>query len=249
MTHLGRYQSPEAVYDALRAAQVKIDSGQLKAKLPDNATPEQMAEYRKDNGIPEAPDKYDLTLPDGLVIGEADKPLVDSFLKDMHGNNATPAEVKRALTWYYRQQDAQRLATEEADAQYKADSLVELGKRHGGEAKRNVTMVDAFLAGLDPKVKDAILGARLPNGRKAGADPDFIDFLLDQARFRNPIPSSIGGSSDTHIKTAEARLTELNKMMGDRTSPYWRGAEAQKLQQEFRDITEGLEQIKARSAR
>lgn len=246
LTYLGRYASPEAFYEAHQNARKRIDSGQIKTPLPENATAEQLAEYRKENGIPETPDKYDLTLPNGLVVGEADKPLVDSYLKSAHGHNWTPSQVKQGLEWYYSQQDQLREKQEEQDAEFKQTSTAELGKKYGGDFKRNVALVDTLLNEVAPTVKEKILGARLPNGRLAGSDPEFIDFLLNQAQFKYPIPAAIGGTSEAQIKTAQARQAELTKMSGDRNSAYWKGPQAKALQQEALDIIDGLEQLKQR---
>lgn len=242
---LERYKDPEAVYDALINAQKKIDSGVIKSKLVDNATPEQIAEYRKENGIPETADKYDLTLPNGLVVGEADKPLIDGFLKHAHGKNWTPDRVKEGLEWYYGQQDALRKSGEEADANFKQESTAELGKRYGADFKRNVAHVDRYLEEFPPGIKDKVLGARLPNGRLAGSDPDFIDFLYQQALFRNPIATVMGGNSEAQVKAAETRLNELIKMSGDSNSDYNKGPNREKLRQEHLDLIEGIQKVKA----
>lgn len=242
---LERYASPEAVFDALTAAQTKIDSGQIRPTLPDNATPEQLAEYRKATGVPESHDKYDTTIAEGHVWGEADKPILDSFLKASHDENASPTEVKRALKWYgsLAQQKAGEQQT--ADANFKNDSIAELGKRYGGEYKRNIAHVDAYLEEMSPGIKDKILGARLPNGRLAGSDPDFIDHLFKEAIFRNPIATVMGGNSEANVKAGETRLNELIKMSGDRSSEYHKGPNKAKLQQEHLDLIEGLEKIRA----
>lgn len=242
---LERYKDPEAVFEALVNAQKKIDSGVIKSKLPDNATPEQVAEYRKENGIPETPDKYDLALPNGVVIGEADKPLVDSFLNHMHGENATPAEVKRGLAWWHKQNEALRVDNETKDAVFKQESTAELGKRYGGDFKRNIAHVDRFLEEFPPGVKEKVLGARLPNGRLAGSDPDYIDFLYQQALFRNPIATVMGGNSEAQVKAGETRLNELIKLSGDPNSEYNKGPTREKLRQEHLDLIDSLQKVKA----
>lgn len=242
---LERYKDPEAVAEALFNAQKKIDSGTIRSKLPDNATPEQVAEYRKENGVPETADKYDLTLPNGLVVGEADKPLIDGFLKHAHGKNWTPDRVKEGLEWYYSQQDTLRKNGEVADATFKQDSTAELGKRYGADFGRNIAHVDRFLEEFPPGVKDKVLGARLPNGRLAGSDPDFIDFLYQQALFRNPIATVMGGNGEAQVKAAETRLGELIKLSGDPNSDYNKGSNREKLRQEHLDLIEGLEKVKA----
>lgn len=241
---LERYKDPEAVYDALVNAQKRIDSGQIKATLPENATPEQITEYRKANGIPEAPDKYDTNIGEGHVWGEADKPLLDGFLKTMHDQNATPSEVSRALKWYGSLAQQQAEAKLNADATFRQESTAELGKRYGGDFKRNIAHVDAYLEEFPPGIKDKVLGARLPNGRLAGSDPDFIDFLFQQAIFKNPIATVMGGNSETQIKAGQARLNELIKMSGDPNSEYNKGATRHALRDEHLKLIDDLEKVK-----
>lgn len=79
MKFLERYNSPKAVVGALVDARKLISQGVNRPPKAD-ATPEEVAAWRAENGIPEKPDGYEVSLPDGFVIGEADKPVVDSFL-------------------------------------------------------------------------------------------------------------------------------------------------------------------------
>src|SRR3990167_11368320 len=53
LKRLERYPSVKAATDALIEAQTKIRSGEVKFTLKDSATPEEIATWRKDNGIPE----------------------------------------------------------------------------------------------------------------------------------------------------------------------------------------------------
>jgi hypothetical protein len=80
---------------AYREAQAKISSGELAKPLPKDATPEQIKAYREGNGIPEKPEGYFEKLPNGLVIGEDDKPLFEGFAKSMHELNAPPAMIHK----------------------------------------------------------------------------------------------------------------------------------------------------------
>jgi hypothetical protein len=72
------------VADAHLSLQQQLSSGEYVKRLPKDAKPEQVAEWRKNNGIPESPEKYDFNLPDGLVMGEADLNVARKFLKK-HG--------------------------------------------------------------------------------------------------------------------------------------------------------------------
>src|SRR3990167_1252839 len=70
---LGRYASPEALADGYVNLRKRVDSGELKPTLPKNAKPDDIKAWRKDNGIPDKPDAYDLT---GLQIPAGDKDVV-----------------------------------------------------------------------------------------------------------------------------------------------------------------------------
>jgi hypothetical protein len=122
-----------------------------------------------------------------------------------------------------------KAAAGDQDATFKNDSLAKLGQMYGAEFKRNVAHVDAFLDSPEfpAGIKDKVLGARLPNGRLAGSDPEFIDFLYQQALFKNPIATVMGGNSEANIKSAEARIAELVKLSGDPTANTGRARLAQ----------------------
>ena len=101
---LERLGSPGDLVKKVLEQEKLIRSGQHKQALPKDATDEQKAAWRKDNGVPETPDKYDIALPDGLVIGENDKPIVDNILKAAHGVNLTNDQTKAVLAAYYAQE-------------------------------------------------------------------------------------------------------------------------------------------------
>lgn len=242
---LERYATPEAAAEALFSAQDSIAKHGLRMALPADATPEQVAEYRKANGVPEAPDKYDLTLPGGLVVGEADKPIVDHFTKFAHDHNWSSEQVKQNLEWYYSYADQVREKTEEADATYKETGLAKLGQDWGGNFKRNLGLVNEFLNGAPEGVADMILGARGPDGRLLGANPTFINWVFEQAHFRNPQATVMGGNSEANVRSAEKELADLRGMMGDKNSAYWKGPDAPKNQARFRELTTAVNAVKA----
>jgi hypothetical protein len=110
---LERMGSPEDVAKAYFEAQKKISEGFKAPALPDSPTDEQVAEYRKALGIPEKPEDYKLSdLPKGVVLGEAEKPIVDSFAKSAHAANMPPQYAKAAAAWYFEERDRQQQAVE-----------------------------------------------------------------------------------------------------------------------------------------
>ena len=176
---LARYSSPEAVLDALVAAQNKIASGALKSALPDKATPEELAAWRVDNGIPAKPEDYDTTLPKGLVIGEADKPVIEGFLKTAHSKNMSPDQVKETLNWYYQEQERQLDARNAKDTEFKSQSEDKLRAEWGGEYKLNINMIGGLLDTAPAGVKDLVVSARLGDGTPLGNHPEVLRWLAN----------------------------------------------------------------------
>lgn len=237
LAELGRYDSPKAVNDARRAAALRIEKGDIRPPRPaDDAPPEQLAEWRKGRGIPETHEGYKLELGEGVVVGEADKPLLESFLKSMHGKDATPAEVNRAAAWYFEQQEAQREARENADAEYRAEQEEILRKDMGADFRRNVRIVNEFLQGAPPGVAEKIMGGRDHTGRLFAADAAVISWLTNLALERNPIASVVSGSGPAAIAAMETELAGLEKMMGDQKSEYWKGPKAAANQERYRQL-------------
>lgn len=241
LNQLKRYASPKAAMDALFAAQQKISSGQFKETLPENPTPEQVAEYRKNNGIPETFDKYDTTLPNGLVIGEADKPVVDKFLEKMHAQNASPAQVKSALTAYYEIQQDYLAQVEDTDQTYRNSSEDALRAEWGADYQRNLNMVVNLRDQMPEELQERIFGGRTADGKKLGDDPAFLNWFHSVAGEVNPIgtimPSGTAGSMEGIL----AEQKSLQAKMGTK-------AYTQADRQRMNEINETLEKLKGRNA-
>jgi hypothetical protein len=222
---LDRYASPAAVVDALADVRLKISKGELKnaTKLPDNPTDEQLKGWREENGIPESHDKYDLTLPDGLVIGDADKPRVDKFTKAMHVANSPPGAVKAALAAYYSlvaDQDEERSIADGTNRKGAEDTL---RQEWGPDYRVNVTLFKEALDGLPGGLGERLLTARDASGRLLGADPDFISHFVALRRESNPLSTVLPGSGSTGLQALETEKAAIKKAMGDSNSEYWKG--------------------------
>jgi len=236
LERLGRYSSPKDALDALIAAQNKIAAGGAKAPLPDNATPEQLAEWRKDNGIPETPDKYAYKLPDGMVVGEQDKLLVEGFLTTAHGMNLPPAQVEKTLSWYFSEQEKQLTALHANDAVGREKGIEALRSDWGTEYQLNLGIVDGFLNLAPAGVKDAILGGRLADGTPIGNNADVLRWFASLGRELNPTSTV---TNSTGVQAAQAIATEkatLEKLMGNHESEYWKGSQSESMQKRYREL-------------
>src|SRR6266404_2104416 len=133
LKQLGRYASPEDIWKKARSLEQRLSSGEFKAVLPKDPKPEELSAWRKDNGIPDAPEKYDLK---GLAIPDSDKDIVTSFLKAAHGANFTPEQTKLAVGNYYEMQKQQTEARAAKDDEQRHAALDALNSEWGGSFRR-----------------------------------------------------------------------------------------------------------------
>lgn len=242
---INRYRSVEGIADALIAAQQKIRGGELMPALKENATEAEVAEWRKANGVPEAPDKYDLTLSDGLVVGEDDKPMVDAFLKDMHARNARPEVVKGALEWYYRTQDAIAAKRAEDDTAFRREAEDALRAEWvGPDYRGNLNAINNLLATAPEGVKDLIFGGRAADGRRLGDHPDVLRFFADVAREMNPAATIVPAGGNQQ-QTVETELDKIRATMRDEPDKYWAD---EKMQARYQQLLEAKDKMQARAA-
>ena len=92
------------------------------------------------------------------------------------------------------------------------------------------------------------MGARGPDGRLLGNNPDVVKFLSNVSREINPVATLVPDNGATQFQTAEAEYKAITAKMGDKTSDYWRGPNANAMQSRWRELHEALEKMKGRTA-
>lgn len=240
---LARYASPNAVVEALVAAQAKISAG-VKEPLKADATPEEVAAWRKDNGIPDDPTGYKLDLGEGRVIGELDKPLVDGFLARMHAQNASPTLVNEALAWYYSEQD--KFAEEQVkfDSENRSKAVAALKQEWGGDYDTNVQIALNY---LPEDIRDVFLAGRMADGSLVGDNPKVLRWLAGQGRLLDPTATVVPGTGMAAMQSIDNELAELTKLSGDHSSEYWKGPKASQLQARMLELLRAKERAGKRA--
>lgn len=236
LKRLSRYATEADLFKGFQSLEKKIAAGELKSPLPKDATPEQLTEWRKSNGIPESADKYDLNFENGLVIGENEKPLIDEFVSKMHSKNANQEQVKEAIASYYEIQSKQQQSLLENDSNYKSESEESLREEWGGDYKKNVTAVNNLVNNLPEGVGSAIINARSPDGKLLGANPEVLKALASLAYEINPAAYVMPNVLDKTGSAVNERLDVLKKLVGNPDSEYWVGKNKDKIQKEFFDL-------------
>lgn len=242
LKRLGRYASPEAVLDSLISAQNKISAGELKQPLSKDATPEELAAWREENGIPAKAEDYKIELPDGLVVGDADKPYVDSFLETALENNMDPEAVNNTLSWYFDLQDKGLAVQAENDQKFKLESTDILREEWGPEYRANINMINNMLSSWPTGVGEEMMMARMPDGSLLGSHPDVLRSLIGQAREMNPAGTLAPGSGAKAASAINDRIAELESKMDDRDKWF----KDKSSQQELTKLYEARDKVASR---
>lgn len=217
-----------------REAAAKISSGELAKPLPKDATSEQVAEWRKGNGIPEKPEDYFNGLPNGLVIGADDKPMFDAVAAKLHGLNAKPEVIHALADWYYGMQDEQIEAQKVADAEGKNKLTGALKTAWGNDFGANSNVYASYIASAPKDVQEVLTQARGPDGSFLLYNPAIVSWLTAQAREINPgghlVPNTASGGD---IQSIQAEIDAGEKLMRTDRAAYNKDV---KLQERLRQL-------------
>lgn len=251
LKQLGRYASPQDVAKKARSLEQKLSSGDYLKPYPALGTPEEQAIWRKEGGIPNTPEEYvtGLKMADGLVAGEADKPLLNNFAKTAREMNLTPDQFGKLSTWFFTQQDAARAAQSDADEAFRSEARMALGAEYGPAVKRELSIVQNFLnTHLPEEARIELLAARGASGRVVGDNPIIIKALSALAHSAFPLETQLPSGTSDVGKAAGDRLNEIKSLMANSNSEYWHGPKSSGIQAEYMKLLEGLEAYKARVA-
>lgn len=259
---LNRFNSPVDPAKSWVEAEAKISTGEAKKALPEGATAQEVEAWKKEQGLPLKADEYieKMELPKGVVFGEAEKPLVNSFAEAALQNHWDPKTYNQALAWWTAEQGKIQAAREAADDEFHQKSDDALRAEWGGEYRKNVNAVGNILSSLPDEmhiknekgevveVGGHLLAARLPNGRLLGDHPAILKWLAHQARILNPTATLLPAGTGDPTGSIETEIQSIEKLMKDRTSEYWKGPKSGPMQQRYRDLLEGRERMSKRSA-
>lgn len=235
---LARFQSPVAVAKAFADTRAKLSSGEYKRALPEDASEEETVAWRKENGIPETHEGYEVTLPEDASLDPQDVPFFDSFKEFAHKNNLDNNAVNAAINWYstFAEEQAAQIAAQ--DLQDKEAGIDSLREEWGPEYKANRVAAK----GLFGEMADSILGARTPEGKLIGNMPEFLKWAAGVALEINPAATLVSGVGNTP-EAVKDEMAKLEKLMGDKNSEYWKGPKAEENQARYLKLIEAQERL------
>lgn len=232
MRDLGRYKSQQDYMLAGMAAREKLRTGEYKrAELPEDATEEEVANWRKENGVPEKAESYEIPKVAGYQWSGVDDPYIASFKEVAFKGNYTQTQLNAAADWYARtmaEQQDKYLETitgqDRADAEELDDTLRnELGR---ADYKPSRELVRRFLKDDETgfgAIKDSILSARYTDAegksRRLINNIDFTRKLIDLAHETYGDAAMISGDARSNMNN---RKKEIEALMESDITEYHR---------------------------
>lgn len=236
---LERFNSVNDVVKWAQNLEKKMSSGEFKQALDDDATEEEVKQWREQNGIPESPDGYDLDV-DGLVVGDDDKPYLDEFLKEAHESNMPNEMVQKVVAWHYQNIEQQKEAMAEADADFQAEAQQALREEWGGEYKQNINQIKNLLSTAPEGIEERLLGGRTADGKVVGNDPETLKWLSGLARQINPVATVVPGAGANQASAVQDEISQIETTMRTEPDKYWKDPKMQARLQELYSAQERL---------
>lgn len=177
---LDRYPTIADAIKALDHAQTRLSQREeISLDLPENATDEQKAEFRRRLGVPDKVEDYGVKPPvDNMSEGET--ALFGEFKSRMHELNLPPKQAQQLIDYYFDRQAAHEQAIQEAAHEKHRQWDAELRKEFGPDYKRNVTVAQEFAKNVLGEDGVKKLGdIQLADGTLLGNNPVILKLLAN----------------------------------------------------------------------
>lgn len=254
LKRLQRFADPSGIYASARELEARFTGGGL-VKVPGkDAKPEEVKAFHQSLGVPEKPEEYfkDLKLDNGAIIGEADKPLADSFAAALHPTGARPETVNAALNWYYKQQEEAAAALDQADDDFKREANRALKEEWGPAFTRRANAISSLFVkaegGADLKNDESVyarlLGGRTADGKLIGNDPAILKWLDGLRHEVNPAATLVDDTADTSQSINDA-IKQIETVMRTDRKAYNKDTA---MQQRYVELLAAREKMSAKKA-
>jgi len=205
MKMLSRYNTEADMAKSLYDVNRKIREGEYTRDVPPPEDEGELKAWREEKGIPEKAEDY--SLPDGLVIGDDDKEVVNTFLEAMHEGNVPDGIPEKAIEAYYKIQEEQSAKAVEAEKLQAQQTEEVLRDKFGREYLPTMNMAKSFAhERFGELVGDAILST-----------PESAEALAAIAREINPAITVVPNAANPQQAIGD-ELSSLRKQMQNQDS-------------------------------
>lgn len=234
LKRLSRYASEDDAIKAGVAAQTKISEMTAAKPLAKDASEEEVAAWREANGIPLKAEDYKIELEGGLVVGDADKPAVDTFLAIAHQHNLMPEVANAIIAGQLKLQDEFAQEQTRMDTEAGAAMGKEMKEVWGSDYVLRTNEIEAMLAAGG--VRDELINSRLPDGTPVGYSPKMLKWLSSLAQAQSPAAKVVGASGTNANQSLEGEIATIEKLIREGSSEYYKGAAGLAMQAKYQDL-------------
>lgn len=228
-----RFNAPADFSKSFREAQATLSANKQSVPLAENATDDDIKAFRVANELPAEVGDYLKDLPDGLILGEDDLPIAETFMEALHAEYA-PAKVGHALIGAYNKfQEDTQAAEVEMDATQQTETTDALRTDWGSDYRANINIVHAFLEKTFGKdAKEQLLHGRYADGRGFMNDANILKGFAEIARAADPL-APIVPSDTSAVTTLNDEIAEIETFMRTKRAAYNKD---EKMQARLRDL-------------
>lgn len=236
---LERFASPKALYESYDQLRTRLSKGELKAvtPFPEKGTAEQQTAWRAENGVPAAPGEYKIELPAGMVIGDKDKPAIESLTKYAHSKNIPGSSVNDVVNWYFQERVAREEAARADFDNSKKETAAELGNEWGGEYKANINKIQGVIDATIPN-DQAELKVLINNA--IATNPHFARHYAAIALQLNPAGTLVPGDRGANEGTLKDEIAKIEKVMKTERGKYDKD---EAMQKRYRELLGGYSKL------
>lgn len=223
---LSRFKEPGEFLKSHNELRAKLSERPTVAKLADNATAEQVVEYRKGLGLPDVPagakpdaylDAYKIKIPEGYKASEVEKGMLGDYAKLAYEKGHSPREVNEAVGFFFQQQAANiqamnRLAVDR-QKEWQGQMRDQMGSK---EYDAQLNAANAWLQNKFADQPDTLVEltrAQLPGGGYLGDHPAFFDIITKLAVGDGFTDQIEANAIESGGKSLQAQQLELENLM------------------------------------
>lgn len=211
MKQLERYTSLEEIGKGFKNAQDLARKKQELPTLPDDATDEQFAEFRKTLGLPDEPDAYPVDFGDDFEADEGDKALLGSFKEMLHKKAGDPRTASIAMEWYKDAVQQQKQDRAAVLAEREKETQAALRSEYGPEYDGNIAAASELMKSqMGAEKFDQMMDLRMEDGSRLQDHADFVKMMVNLGRDYYGSTAIIKGDVETTARTIDEKIKEFN---------------------------------------
>ncbi|NKB59001.1 MAG: hypothetical protein GKS00_21960 [Alphaproteobacteria bacterium] len=233
-----RYESATAMAKAV--SDLRRETATRIKPLGESPTPDEIAAYRKQTGVPLSADGYAFDMPQGTEPSEADTAFQNEMARAMHGVNVTGGQAKALGSAFNDYVARQQADTEAVSAAALEQSVAALKREFGADYDRNVEYARRAALDFGSESFVEFLETKIVDGAPLGDHPAFIKAFARIGRGAGEASIDVetpAGDSATLDERIRAKRTEIQQALdrGDHKRAHQLDREERALWSRVRD--------------